>query len=334
MVSIIIVGFGGVGRAVAQMIIDESDYYKDNFNFNPIIKSICELKGSIINNSGIDIKSTLDLKELSESPDWVPNKSALEVIDEIKADFVVECSWVNPETGEPAFSIMKTAIEHKMNVISSNKGPFYLKYHELASLAKENGVSIGIESTVGSAIPALFAKQSLAGAHISGIHGILNGTSNYILSQMTIKGISFEKALNEAQELGYAEADPALDINGYDAAGKLVILANHLLNWNKTIKDVQINGIEQITKEAISEAKKKGMVFKHVCCAENDSLYVGLKKIPKHSTMRVDGSLNIVEIVTKNAGSYSFIGRGAGRPEAASGILSDIINISILKFKL
>jgi len=331
MVSIILVGYGNVGRSLVKIMRQDRDYLKKTFAFSSQIKAICEFKGALVNNEGIDVEKLVNLTDIAQSPDWVANKTALEVISEIKADILVECSWVS-KTGEPALSTLKAAMNQKMHVASSNKAPFYLKYKELKDIADKNGVMMQIESTVLSAVPALAAKNSLAGTHIKSIKGILNGTSNYILTRMTQAGLPFQDALKEAQDLGYAEADPTLDISGGDAAGKIVILANALLGWDKTIADVEITGIDKVTPADIEAAKLENKYIKHICGAKDGKLTVGTELVPMDSTLAVMGSLNLVEIETENAGPYTFIGRGAGGPEAASGILSDVINISLAKF--
>ena len=331
MVSLIIVGYGGVGRALVDIMQKDASYLKDEFGFIPEVKAICEMKGALINDNGIDIGKLIDLKDISQSSDWKEGKTALEVIKEVKADIVAECSWASKD-GEPALTVLKYAMQNKMHIVSSNKPPFYLKYNELEKIAEENDVMMRIESTVLSAVPALSAKSSLAGTHIKSIRGILNGTCNYILTRMTQSNMPFDEALKEAQELGYAEADPTMDINGKDAAGKIVILSNALLGWKKTISDIDVKGIDKVTAADIEQAKKENKYIKHVCAAKDGILTAGVEWIPMDSTMAVMGSLNLVEIETEHAGPYTFIGRGAGGPEAASGVLSDIINISMLKF--
>ncbi len=331
MVSLILVGYGGVGRALIDIMHKDKDYLKQNYGFEPKIKAICEMKGSLVNENGIDIASLIGVKDITQLPDWKEGKAALDVIKEISADILAECSWASKD-GEPATTVLKTAMQNKMSVVSSNKPPFYLRYKEMSDIAKANDVMMKIESTVLSAVPALAAKDSLAGTHIKSIKGILNGTCNYILTRMTQSNLPFGDALKEAQDLGYAEADPTMDINGKDAAGKIVILANALLGWDKTIKDIEVTGIDMVTAEDIENAKKDNKYIKHVCSAKDGKLSAGVELIPMDSTMAVMGSLNLVEIDTEHAGPYTFIGRGAGGPEAAAGVLSDIINISVLKY--
>ncbi|MHA1746500.1 MAG: homoserine dehydrogenase [Promethearchaeota archaeon] len=330
-INLVIVGYGGVGRSLVKILHQDRDYLQKTFGFSSQIKAICEFKGALVNDNGIDIDKLLALTDIAQSPDWVADKTALDVISEVKADILVECSW-SSKTGEPAVSTLKAAMNQKMHVVSSNKAPFYLKYKEMKDVADKNGVLMQIESTVLSAVPALAAKNSLAGTHIKSIKGILNGTSNYILTRMTQAGLPFGEALKEAQDLGYAEADPTLDVGGGDAAGKIVILANVLLGWDKTLSDVEIHGIEKVTPADIEAAKQENKYVKHICGAKDGKLTVGTELVPMDSTLAVMGSLNLVEIETENAGPYTFIGRGAGGPEAASGILSDVINIALQKF--
>ncbi len=328
MVKIIIIGYGNVGKNLIRILSEQKEELQSRYNFTAENIANGELKGALINENGLDLTALVSISDYTQSKDWVPDKKSTDVIEELKADFMVECAWTNPETGEPALSHVISALKHGMNVVSSNKGPFYLKYKEIQNLARENNVFVGIESTVGSAIPCLSANETLAGTKITSIRAILNGTSNYILSRMTSENLSFDLALKEAQDLGYAEADPTLDIEGYDAAGKLVILANELLGWDKTIKDVDVKGITEITPQAIALARIDDYLIKHVGVAREGVFKVGLQLIPRHSPLAVNGTLNVIELNTQNAGPITFVGRGAGGHEAASGILSDIIRIS------
>jgi homoserine dehydrogenase len=187
---------------------------------------------------------------------------------------------------------------------------------------------VKFEATVASGVPALSIRNNLIGNTISRIRAILTGTNNYILSRMTAEGISFSLALKEAQELGYAETDPSLDIDGYDSAGKLVILSNALLGWSKSIEDVKIKGITEITPHALELAKLDGYVIKHLAIAENDKLVVEPRLIKSDSPLNVKGTLNIIELQTKFAGDIIIMGKGAGGFEAGAAILNDLISIT------
>ncbi len=186
---------------------------------------------------------------------------------------------------------------------------------------------VKFEATVASCVPVISIKESLSGNTISRIRAILNGTTNYVLSRMATEGISFSVALKEAQELGYAETDPTLDISGYDTAGKLVILSNELLGWSKSIKDVKIKGITKITPHALELAKLDDYVIKHLAIAEDNKLIVEPRLVKKDSPLNIQGTLNIIELQTKFAGSLILMGKGAGGFEAAAAILNDLISI-------
>ncbi|HEC40487.1 MAG TPA: homoserine dehydrogenase, partial [bacterium] len=185
------------------------------------------------------------------------------------------------------------------------------------------------EATVASSVPTLSIRKNLIGNEILSIKAILNGTNNYILSRMTAENVNFAFALNEAQEFGYAETDPTLDIEGYDAAGKLVIIANDLLGWSKSINDVKIEGISKITPQAIELAKSEDYVIKHLGIAESNELIVEPVLIEKSSPLNINGTLNVIELQTKYAGPIILIGRGAGGFEAGSAIINDLVNIGI-----
>jgi homoserine dehydrogenase len=197
----------------------------------------------------------------------------------------------------------------------------------IKKIAQDRMQLIRYEATVASCVPILSIKRNLQGSKIIGITAILNGTSNYILSKMFNHGCRFEQALKEAQDLGYAESNPNLDISGYDAAGKLVILADELLDYGLTIKDVNIKGIENINKYDIELAKLNNQVIKQLSFAKNGHLFVKPHPVNKSSYFNVNDSLNIIELETKNAGKIVLSGRGAGGTEAASAIMNDLIFI-------
>ena len=169
-------------------------------------------------------------------------------------------------------------------------------------------------------------NDALAGQKIKSIQGIFNGTCNFILSRMD-GGLPFDHALKEAQQLGYAETDPTNDIEGYDSASKVVILANSVFGMNAKFKDVSITGITAVTSEAIALARESGMVIRLIGEVSKDKLEVSPRLIPKGHPLSISGSLNTALINTDLAGPITVSGRGAGRKETASAILSDLIAI-------
>ncbi|MFX1256809.1 MAG: homoserine dehydrogenase [Promethearchaeota archaeon] len=328
-VKIGLIGKGNVGTSFLKILKEKKDFLKEKFNLNYKVIAVFEYDGAIINETGIDLEELLEIENnFRELPYWNKNLRANEMISKLDIDIYVETTPTNHETGEPALSHIINALSNGIDVVSSNKGPFYLQYNRIINLAKEKGCFVKYEGVVASCVPALSISDCLIGNNITNIRAILNGTCNYILSRMSAEGITLPIALKEAQELGYAEADPTLDIEGFDAAGKLVILANKLFGWSKTIKDVKIRGITKITSQALDLAKSDGFVIKHLALVENDELIVEPRLIEKDSPLNISGTFNVIELNTKYAGPIVLIGRGAGGFEAASAILNDIINIA------
>ena len=327
-VKICLIGMGNVGTSFLRLLKEKGDTIRVNFNFTCKLIAIFEHDGALINSGGIDLDSVLeDHTNLRKNQFWISNEKVQDLISTLDIDILIETTPTNPNTGEPALTHIIQSLENKINVISSNKAPFYLQYAKIQNLAEKMNCFVKFEATVASCVPALSIKESLIGNTISRIRAILNGTNNYILSRMTTEGISFSVALKEAQELGYAETDPTLDINGYDAAGKLVILSNELLGWSKSIEDVTIKGITKITPHALELAKLDGYVIKHLAIAEDNNLTVEPRLVKRDSPLNVQGTLNLIELQTKYAGDIILMGKGAGGFEAASAILNDLISI-------
>jgi len=172
-----------------------------------------------------------------------------------------------------------------------------------------------------------FAKRCLAGDKILAIKGILNGTTNYILTEMAQNRVTFQEALANAQKLGYAEREPSMDIDGFDTACKVVILANWILNKKITLKDVDRTGIREVSLQALDKASKKGNTIKLIGAIDGDGATVKPTEISKTSALCVSGVLNAVTFFTEFAGEQTLVGRGAGGMETASAVLRDLLDI-------
>ncbi|MBU4453900.1 MAG: homoserine dehydrogenase, partial [Euryarchaeota archaeon] len=284
-------------------------------------------KGSEINVRGIDLEDALERKK-QKGTVAKGNKSALDIIRDVEHEIVVEATPTNIKNGEPGLSNMSAAFNSGKHVVTSNKGPLALCFSQLKEAAEDNGVFFRYEATVGGAVPIFnLIHESLAGNRVIGIEGILNGTTNYILTRMAEERLPYELVLKEAQELGIAETNPTYDVEGIDSACKLVILANSVFGEKATYCDVKVTGITKITPEALELASKNNYVVKLICEAGNGTLTVAPRLVPKKHPLAVGGTLNVASILTDLAGRITISGKGAGSIETASSILSDILYI-------
>jgi homoserine dehydrogenase len=324
-VRVSIIGFGYVGRGVAEVIRRKHDDIARDYGIDLKIVGIADLRGIIVNENGLSEGEIMNLGTGKNLKDI----SSLDVIKEVQHEVMVETTPTNVETGEPGLTHVLTALESDRHVVTSNKGPIALEYRRLMELAAKRGKELRFEASVGGAMPIIsLVRENLAGNGIISIEGILNGTCNYILTRMANEKLPYEHVLKEAQEIGIAEADPSKDIAGIDTAVKLVILANSIFDMNAAYKDVEVTGITGITLEALKLADDAGYVIKLIGEVDKDgSLKVAPRLVPKDNPLNVGGTLNVATIKTDLAGDITVIGKGAGPIEAASAILSDIIRI-------
>jgi homoserine dehydrogenase len=254
--------------------------------------------------------------------------TGIDVIEEIDTDVVVESTPTDIETGGLGLSYIETALRRKRHVITTNKGPLAVALPALMEQATYNGVLLRFSGTVGGGTPILnFGKQCLTGDQLLSVQGILNGTTNYILTKMAESNTPLRAALREAQDAGYAEADPTYDVEGIDAAAKLVIIANWLMDRHITIKDVDITGISGVTLEAVHEAKQRDEAVKLICSIDGDAVAVKPRSIPITHPLCVSGTLNAVTFNTEHAGEITIVGHGAGGVQTAGAVLRDLIDI-------
>ncbi|MDO8726122.1 MAG: homoserine dehydrogenase [Candidatus Methanoperedens sp.] len=321
-----IIGFGAVGQGVAKAILSKNETLIEQ-GIDLRVVGISDSKGSEINADGIDLESALKRKKQKGTVAKCKD-DALEIIKNVEHEIVVEATPTNIKNGEPGSSNMFAAFGSGKHVVTSNKGPLALRFSELKEAAEDNGVFFRYEATVGGAVPIFnLIHEALAGNRVIGIEGILNGTTNYILTRMAEERLTYELALKEAQELGIAETDPSYDVEGIDSACKLVILANSVFGQAATYRDVEVTGITKITPEALELASKNNYVVKLICEAGNGTLTVAPRLVPKKHPLAVGGTLNVASILTDMAGRITISGKGAGSIETASSILSDILYI-------
>jgi homoserine dehydrogenase len=328
-----ILGFGAVGRGVVKVLSMKRDLLIKNYDLDISVVAVTDSSGAAVNPNGLDLDLLIETKEktnkISEYPDHgVSGISSAEVVKDVNYDCLIEVTPTNIDHGEPAKTHMIESMKRGKDLVTSNKGPLSLFFSELVETADSNNAYFKYEASVGGAMPIInFAHDNLAGNNITSVLGILNGTTNYILSRMANEGSSYEQTLKEAQELGIAETDPTQDVEGIDAAAKIVILANSVLKRKVTIKDVEMEGISKITPESIELAKKEGFLIKLIGEASYNNLEVSPRLVREGSPFAVDGTLNVATIMTDLADDVTVVGKGAGSIETASAILSDIIAI-------
>ena len=325
--DLFIAGFGVVGQGVAEVIQQKGEMLSQAFGQRLRIVGVFDSSSSETSKKGLD-PSTLIKRKLSEGK--VGKKrfdgDARRILSSVDYDTLIEVTPTNIRTGEPGVTNMLTALKGGKNVITSNKGPLALKFKELSRAAKRSGVQLRFEGTVGGATPIInLSRELLRGEKILSIRGILNGTCNFILNRMKEEGLPFAQALREAQDMGIAERDPSYDIDGIDSACKAAILANAIFDLDRTYSDVKRTGIGGVTEEAVSLAAEEKKVIRLIGEISNKRLEVAPRLVPIGHPLSIGGTRNIVQIHTDLAGEITVAGRGAGKFETASAILSDLV---------
>jgi len=327
---IILCGFGVVGQSVVKLFESRAEDLYAKYGLKPRIVGVFDSKGSAVESSGLDLRKLIEVKKKSGSvKNYDTKKSKMlanDMINNLDADVLIETTASNYKDAEPGMTHITTAMKHGMHVISVNKGPLALAFPSLMELATYNSVLLRFSGTVGGGTPILnYAKNSLRGERITSFAGILNGTTNHILTNMA-GGMSFDVALKDAQNRGYVEADESLDLDGLDAAAKLVILANWVMGMKVTMPDIDCTGIRNVTTADIKKASKNNCAVKLIASC-NKELIVSPQEIPNDDPLCVNGTLNAISFTSEHSGTQTIIGRGAGGIETASSILRDLLDI-------
>lgn len=312
-IRVALLGAGTVGSQTARMIVENSD-------------ELTARTGAVIELAGVACLHPEDVDVPWIKRDLLTtDTAALCVKDDV--DVVLELIGGL----EPAHTFVKSALESGKSVVTANKAMLAVFGPELYECAASHGVDLYFEAAVAGAIPIVRPlRESLMGDCISKIFGIVNGTTNYILDEMTVKGLDFETALRDAQEKGYAEADPTGDIEGLDAANKAAILATLAFQTPISIDNVEVEGISSITYNDIIAAKFENRVIKLLAAVERCNNAVSAKVYPalvslEHPLASVHGSFNAVFVKADDADDLMFYGRGAGGSPTASAVLGDLV---------
>lgn len=334
------IGLGNVGQGFLKILADDSPAINASHDVSITVVGISDLRlGNYYTPQGFNpaaLLKAIESGKLESLSEFKTTWSTEEWIERCEAEFLLEASFTNFTDAEPAISYCRAALKHGKHVVTSNKGPIALYYTELNALARQHNLRLGVEGTVMSGTPSMaLGMDLLKAADISRVQGILNGTTNYILTRME-EGNSYEAALAEAQKLGYAEADPTGDVEGFDAAGKVVILGNLVLGAPLTFADVDRKGISGITLDDVESAKKDGKRWKLLGMLEKNGDKVSARVQPVELPISdplagVMGATNAITYTSKLMGNVTLIGPGAGRIETGYALLNDILTISTAK---
>lgn len=320
--DVLLAGYGTVGKALHQALADHREHLTEAHGVDVRVTAIARRERVVADADGIAAPSGNGLA-------WERGE-LMDLIWEVDADVLVEATPTDLETGQPALGHVRTALHNEMPVVLANKGPLVHAYPELAERAEKTGVPLRFEATVAACIPTInAARHSFAGDPVQRVEGILNGTTNFVLTRMAEEGSELEQALREAQALGYAETDPSADLDGLDAAAKVVILANALLDQAITLDDVDIQGIRGLPRNAVEVAGEHGMRIKLVGEADREGIArVGPRLVPIGDTLDVPGALNAVRFTTELAGTVTHTGAGAGGNATAAAVMSDLVDVA------
>lgn len=335
--KVVLVGVGNIGRRFLQIVAEKQASLEARYAVQLILAAAVDSRGAALAESGLDINEVLRLKDRGAGVAAYPTHgisglTAMDALGQAEADLLIELSPTNLQHGEPGLSAITWALTHGLDVVTANKGPLVLAYQRLAALAEEKGRSLLFSGAVAGGLPTVnIGRRDLAGARVLRVEGIFNTTTNYILSRMSEDGLSFEEALAEAQQAGVAEADPSLDVDGWDAANKLVIVANSVLGMPATLNDVSVQGIRDLQRDDLLRAQEHGRVIKLLVSAEPQAqqykLAVRPTELPlEHPLARLSKWQMGVVYTTDTMGAITAVIEDEGTSATAAAVLRDVIH--------
>jgi homoserine dehydrogenase len=339
--NLLLLGFGNVGRAFARLVTEKREELAARYGVCFGFAGIVDVGGTLVDPAGnLPVPKILGHVEGGQAPEDFPGfgrpgLGALEAIRSIPADFLVEATPTSLRDGEPARTHVLEGLRAGCHVLSANKGPFIWDYQGIMEAARERDRAVGLSAATAAALPTLdVAELCLAGSRILSVEGILNGTTNYILTRMHQTGCPYEEGLREAQRLGIAETDPSLDVEGWDTANKLLLLANRVFRAGLTPRDVAVEGITAVTPDRIRRAREAGRVIKLIGridpAADPARVTVGPEELPAdHPLAAVSGSEKAVSFETDSMGRITVSGGHSSPLGAAAALLKDALRISL-----
>lgn len=333
-VTIILIGFGRVGRAFARLIEEKRDLCSERYDLELELKAILELGGGAVFSRHQELSRLLKNAGLRLQDDlsWNPGLTLEEMLPKMEPGVLVDCTISSFKTGEPGLGFFNKALECGWHVATASKGALVFDFKNLMKKARTKGLKIQFSGATAAALPTLdVGLYSLAGAEILGIEGILNGTTNYILTRMD-QGLRYEAALNEARQKGIAEPDPSMDVEGWDTASKILLISNAVVGTEFVLSDINVEGITNISPDALRAAKEKGMALKLLgtLAKQGNQFHAEVRVCPiepGHPLFGVSGTDKGITYLTDTMGSITVIGGKSDPRGAAAALLKDILNI-------
>jgi homoserine dehydrogenase len=332
--AVVLLGFGRVGRAFTRVLLDTRSRLRERYGLQLKLRAILTSRGGLLAE---DILSQPRLGEASREDvpalsGWRPGLGLDDVLDKVERGVLVECLSSDLGTGEPALGFIRRALARGWHVAAASKGPLAAAGKNLMESARRAGVFFRFSGATGAALPAAdVGIRSLAGSQVIGLEGILNGTTNFILTRMQ-EGIPFEQALAEAQRRGIAESDPGRDVEGLDTAVKLLILSNVVLEADFKLSDVKVEGITRLSPAQVAQAAREGKKIKLLGRLETKEGVQALSVAPAvlepgHPLFQVDGVEKGITFFTDTMGPVTLIGGRSDPRGAAAALLKDIIGM-------
>lgn len=317
-------GFGNIGQAFAELLARKQPELNLPIQ---VVAIVTRSRGRVYDADGLALGDVLRQFEADgrlADETW----DLADLLQTGKIDVLIEATPTNLQTGGDALDVFRVALSAGVHVVTVNKGPLAVAYQELANLAQAHDARLLFEGTVMAGTPSIrLAQSALKGNRILSARGILNGTTNYILTQMGA-GMSYQEALSKAQELGYAEPDPSGDVDGWDAAAKVLILSNMLYNNPLTLDDLSVTGITGITLEDVQQAQQAGKCWKLIAEVTPQGGSVQPMLLSADNPLAsVGGATNAITYQTELLGDVTLIGAGAGRVETAFALLADVMSL-------
>jgi homoserine dehydrogenase len=329
-----VAGFGFVGRGFVELLGRKQELLRQVYDIDARLVGVGNSRGFIYREDGLDIATVLELgaakrplSDYERARHWV---SAVAGLSETGTNMLVEAIPTDLANVQPSLDLIVTALGLGAHVVTANKGPGALAALDLLALAKQQGVQLRMESSVMAGTPVLSTiLEGMAGATVQEVRGILNGTTNFILTNMA-EGRAYADVLAEAQQLGYAETDPTADVEGYDTLAKTLILAALVFHQPLKVDEVKLQGITGVTLDDVKQAASEGKRIKLIAAIKREGEQLLASVLPQALLLedplaRVSGSSNALSIRTDTLGETTIIGAGAGAIVTAQGMLADMI---------